>query len=214
MPKILTTYDKDSQSFRLERRAVRPVHTDFSTREDGEERFIEGYFAVFNSIYEIAPGMTESVAPGAFSRSLANDVRALTNHDTTLVLGRTKAHTLELHEDEHGLWGRIQINPNDRDAMNLYERVKRGDVDQCSFGFQIVAEETDFRDDGSVHWTITDVELYEVSACTFPAYSETNISARSEQLADVKRRELDAWKEKAKRRITHGSESPASQEKD
>lgn len=209
MPKFLTTYDKDSQSFRLERRAVRPVHTDFSTREDGEEHFIEGYFAVFNSLYEIAPGMTESVAPGAFSRSLANDVRALTNHDTTLVLGRTKAHTLELREDEHGLWGRIQINPNDRDAMNLYERVKRGDVDQCSFGFQIVAEETDFRDDGSVHWTITDVELYEVSACTFPAYSETNISARSEQLADVKRRELDAWKEKAKRRINHGSESPA-----
>lgn len=214
MPKFLTTYDKDSQSFRLERRAVRPVHTDFSTREDGEEHFIEGYFAVFNSIYEIAPGMTESVAPGAFSRSLANDVRALTNHDATLVLGRTKAHTLELREDEHGLWGRISINPNDGDAMNLYERVRRGDVDQCSFGFQIVAEETDFRDDGSVHWTITDVELYEVSACTFPAYSETNISARSEQLADVKRRELEAWKEKAKRRITHGSESPASQEED
>lgn len=214
MPKFLTTYDKDSQSFRLERRAVRPVHTDFSTREDGEEHFIEGYFAVFNSIYEIAPGMTESVAPGAFSRSLANDVRALTNHDTTLVLGRTKAHTLELREDERGLWGRISINPNDGDAMNLYERVRRGDVDQCSFCFQIVAEETDFRDDGSVHWTITDVELYEVSACTFPAYSETNISARSEQLADVKRRELDAWKEKAKRRINHGSESPASQEKD
>lgn len=214
MPKFLTTYDKDSQSFRLERRAVRPVHTDFSTREDGEEHFIEGYFAVFNSIYEIAPGMTESVAPGAFSRSLSNDVRALTNHDTTLVLGRTKAHTLELREDEHGLWGRIQINPNDRDAMNLYERVKRGDVDQCSFGFQIREEETDFRDDGSVHWTITDVELYEVSACTFPAYSETNISARSEQLADVKRRELAAWKEKAKRRITHGSESPAPEKED
>lgn len=214
MPKFLTTYDKDSQPCRLERRAVRPVHTDFSTREDGEEHFIEGYFAVFNSIYEIAPGMTESVAPGAFSRSLANDVRALTNHDTTLVLGRTKAHTLELREDEHGLWGRISINPNDGDAMNLFERVRRGDVDQCSFGFQIVAEETDFRDDGSVHWTITDVELYEVSACTFPAYSETNISARSEQLADVKRRELEAWKEKNLRRIKHGTESPAPEKED
>lgn len=209
MPKFMTTYDKDTQSFRLERRAVRPVHTDFSTREDGEEHIIEGYFAVFNSIYEIAPGMTESVAPGAFSRSLANDIRALTNHDTTLVLGRTKAHTLELREDEHGLWGRITINPNDGDAMNLYERVKRGDVDQCSFGFQIVAEETDFRDDGSVHWTITDVELYEVSACTFPAYAETNISARSEQLADCKRREIEAWKEKTLRRFQHGTESPA-----
>lgn len=209
MPKFLTTYDKDSQSFRLRRREVRPVHTDFKTRDDTEEYIIEGYFSVFNSIYEIAPGMTESVAPGAFSRSLSNDVRALTNHDTTLVLGRTKAHTLELRQDEHGLWGRITINPNDGDAMNLYERVKRGDVDQCSFGFQILAEETDFRDDGSVHWTITDLDLFEVSACTFPAYEATNISARSEQLADVKRRELEVWKEKTKRRINHGPESPA-----
>lgn len=194
---------------RIERRTVRPVRTDFRTRDEGEEHVIEGYFAVFNSIYEIAPGMTESVAPGAFSRSLADDIRALTNHDTTLVLGRTKAHTLELRQDEHGLWGRIYINPNDVDAMNLYERVKRGDVDQCSFGFQIVAEETDFRDDGSVHWTITDVDLYEVSCCTFPAYEATNISARSAQRDDVKRREIEAWKENHLRRIRNGSESPA-----
>lgn len=214
MPKFIATYDKDTSSFRLRRREVRPVHTDFRTREDGEEHIIEGYFAVFNSIYEIAPGMTESVAPGAFSRSLSNDVRALTNHDTTLVLGRTKAHTLELREDEHGLWGRIVINPNDGDAMNLYERVKRGDVDQCSFGFEIVGEETDFRDDGSVHWTITDVNLHEVSCCTFPAYEATNISARSAERDDVKRREIEAWKEKNLRRITHGTESPASKEED
>ena len=194
---------------RIERRTVRPVRTDFCTRDEGEEHVIEGYFAVFNSIYEIAPGMTESVAPGAFSRSLSDDIRALTNHDTTLVLGRTKAHTLELRQDEHGLWGRIHVNPNDVDAMNLYERVKRGDVDQCSFGFQVVAEETDFRDDGSVHWTITDVDLYEVSCCTFPAYEATNISARYAQRDDVKRREVEAWKEKTLRRIRNGSESPA-----
>lgn len=214
MTKYLTTYDKDNMSFRLERREVRPVHTDFRTREDSEEHIIEGYFAVFNSIYEIAPGMTESIAPGAFSRSLSNDVRALTNHDTTLVLGRTKAHTLELRQDEHGLWGRITINPNDGDAMNLYERVKRGDVDQCSFGFQILAEETDFRDDGSVHWTITDLDLFEVSACTYPAYEATNISARSAERDDVKRREVEVWKEITLRRITHGTESPASEKED
>ena len=180
---------------RMMRREVRPTMTEFITREDGEAPTIEGYFSVFNSIYEIAPGMTESVAPGAFSRSLAGgDIRALTNHDTTLVLGRTKAHTLELREDQHGLWGKISINPNDADAMNLYERVKRGDVDQCSFGFEIIKEETDFRDDGSVHWTIQDVELYEVSACTFPAYRETNISARSAELADMRQRKAEAWK--------------------
>ena len=181
----------------LNLREVRPVKTEFTTRDD-ENPTIEGYFAVFNSLYEIAPGMTESVAPGAFSRTLSGDIRALTNHDTTLVLGRTKAHTLDLREDEHGLWGKISINPKDADAMNLYERVKRGDVDQCSFGFEIVSENTDVREDGSMHWTITDVNLFEVSACTFPAYQETNIAARSEQRETLQKRELDAWKERQK----------------
>lgn len=180
------------------RREVRPILTEFTARDDSGGPTIEGYFAVFNSIYEIAPGMTESVAPGAFSRTISGDIRALTNHDTTLVLGRTKAHTLELREDEHGLWGRITINPNDGDAMNLYERVKRGDVDQCSFGFEITAEETDFRDDGSIHWTIQDVELYEVSACTFPAYKETNITARNAERDELMKRSVDAWKEEKK----------------
>ena len=196
---------------RMEKREVRPILTEFITRDD-EKPTIEGYFAVFNTLYEIAPGMTESVAPGAFSRTLGGDIRALTNHDTTLVLGRTKAHTLELREDEHGLWGKISINPKDADAMNLYERVKRGDVDQCSFGFEIVNEETDFRDDGSIHWTIRDVNLFEVSACTFPAYQETNIAARSEERDTMLKREVEAWKEKTRRRLNHGTEGTASEE--
>ena len=182
-------------------RQLRSVATEFATRQDGDTPHITGYFAVFNSNYEIAPGMSESIAPGAFSRTLANDVRALINHNTTLVLGRTKAHTLELREDERGLWGDISINPNDVDAMNLYERVKRGDVDQCSFGFEILSEETDFRDDGSVHWTITDLNLFEVSACTFPAYEATNISAREAQRDAMEARKLAAWKEETKKRI-------------
>lgn len=187
-------------------RQIRTVATNFATREDGDKPHISGYFAVFNSIYEIAPGMTESIAPGAFSRTLpGGDVRALVNHDTTLVLGRTKAGTLELKEDARGLWGDIAINPNDGDAMNLYERVKRGDVDQCSFGFEIVSEETDFREDGSVHWTITDVNLYEVSACTFPAYEATNISAREAQRDAMEARRLDVWKNDQKARIKHGT---------
>lgn len=189
-------------------RQLRTVATEFATREDGGPH-ISGYFAVFNSNYEIAPGMSESIKPGAFSGSLANDVRALINHDTTLVLGRTKAHTLELREDERGLWGDIAINPNDGDAMNLYERVKRGDVDQCSFGFEILGEETDFRDDGSVHWTITDVNLFEVSACTFPAYEATNISAREAQRDAMEARKLAAWKESTKTRLTGGAHNGA-----
>ena len=178
-----------------EMRQLRTVGTKFETREDGENLSIEGYFAVFDSNYEIAPGMSESIAPGAFSKTLSGDIRALINHDTTLVLGRTKANTLQLREDSHGLWGHIDINPNDSDAMNLYERVKRGDVDQCSFGFDILSEETDFRDDGSVHWTIKEVELYEVSPCTFPAYEETNISARAKEREDLLKRKNEAWKD-------------------
>lgn len=182
-------------------RRMRTIATDFSTREDGNEPRIEGHFAVFNSIYEIAPGLTESIAPGAFTKTLSNDVRALTNHDTTLVLGRSKAGTLELREDNRGLWGSIRINPKDADAMNLYERVKRGDVDQCSFGFDIRSEDTEIREDGSIHWTIREVDLYEVSCCTFPAYEETSITARCTEREEIQKREAQAWKEKMLKRL-------------
>lgn len=165
-------------------------------REDAEDPIIEGYFSVFNSNYELWEGASESIAPGAFDSSLNNDVRALTNHDTTLVLGRSNGtvHTLELSVDSHGLFGRIHINPKDVDAMNTLARVERGDVSQCSFGFDIKSQETEFRDDGSVHWTITDVELYEVSICTFPAYEATSVKARHKDVEDIKSRQLDVWK--------------------
>ena len=198
-----------------DKRQLRTVTTQFETRDDGDTPHISGYFAVFDTNYEIAPGMSESIAPGAFSRTLpGGDIRALINHDTTLVLGRTKAGTLELREDARGLWGDIAINPKDGDAMNLYERVKRGDVDQCSFGFEIVSEETDFRPDGSVHWTITEVNLFEVSACTFPAYEATSISARTAQRDEIKARELDAWKERMKGVLKNGTEGPAAEKAD
>ena len=174
---------------------------EFKTREDSGEMVIEGYFAVFNSDYEMWEGASESIAPGAFTSSMGGDIRGLTNHDTTLVLGRTKVHTLELKEDSHGLWGKITINPKDGDAVNTYERVKRGDVDQCSIGFMIRSEETDFRDDGTIHWTITDVDLFEVSVCTFPAYEETGVSARHRDAEELKKRASEAWKLKMTDRL-------------
>lgn len=188
-------------------RQMRSIASKFETREENDERIIEGYFAVFNSNYEIGPGMSESVAPGAFRNTLSGDIRALVNHDTTLVLGRNTAKTLELSEDERGLWGRIRINPNDSDAVNLYERVKRGDVSQCSFGFDILDEETEFREDGGVHWTIKEVKLYEVSCVTFPAYESTNIDARSRQRDDILKRRTEEWRIKMKERINHGTQS-------
>ena len=191
-------------------RQVRSTASAFETRSDDNGMYIEGYFAVFNSNYEIYPGCTESVAPEAFNNTLGGDIKALCDHDTRLVLGRNKAGTLELRADSHGLWGRITINPNDSDAVNLYERVKRGDVDQCSFGFDIREEEADFRDDGSVHFTLTDVTLYEVSVVTFPAYSETSVSARKQDVAEIRKRKLDAWRVTALARlkgVNNGTES-------
>lgn len=183
-------------------RQLRAVATQFETREIGDVPHISGYFAVFDSVYEIGPGMSESIAPGAFSATLGGDIRALTNHDTTLVLGRTLAGTLELREDDAGLWGDIAVNPNDSDAMNAWHRVQRGDVTQCSIGFDIVREDTDVRPDGSTHWTIREVKLWEVSVCTFPAYEETNIQARSAQREDLRARRLNAWKAKQKERLS------------
>lgn len=173
---------------------TRSLTSKFETREAEDGLYIEGYFSVFNTNYDIFEGASESIAPGAFSKTLGNDIRALIDHETRLVLGRNKSGTLELREDSHGLWGRIKINPNDQDAMNLYERVKRGDVDQCSFGFQIVNEETDFREDGSVHWTIKEVNLFEVSVVTFPAYEDTSVTARKHDLDEIKKRADEAWR--------------------
>lgn len=178
-----------------EKMQYRSALSHFETREDQEDKgkYIEGYFSVFNSNYELWEGATESVDPHAFDETLDNDIRCLINHDSTLVLGRNKAGTLELRVDEHGLWGRVKINPNDQDAVNLYERVKRGDVDQCSFGFQILKEST-ATDEDKIHWTLERVALHEVSVCTFPAYESTSVAARMKDAKEIRERQLDNLK--------------------
>lgn len=185
----------------IERRTMVPVSGSFQTRAEGAELFIEGYFAVFNSPYELCPGVVEVVAPGAFADTLGEDVRALTNHDTTLVLGRNKAGTLTLREDSHGLWGSIRMNQEDQDAMNLYRRVQRGDVDQCSFGFLILDEGREVLADGSVRYTIRKVKLFEVSVVTFPAYEDTSVSARAKQEETIRQRLLVEQREALRRKL-------------
>lgn len=175
-------------------RQLRTIASEFQTRDDGGELRIEGYFAVFNSIYQIWDGAEEMIAPGAFSNTLADDIRALIDHETMYVLGRNTAGTLELRQDERGLWGSVLINPNDQDAMNLYARVQRGDVSQCSIGFEIIREESEVFPDGKIRWTIEEIKLYEVSVCTFPAYSETSVKARKSDYEEIKKRKTDAWR--------------------
>lgn len=161
--------------------------------DENNGKYIEGYFATFDGTYNINSDISESINRCAFDETIRNDdVRAIINHDATLVLGRVKAGTLELRTDDHGLYGKIKINENDTDAMNLWERVKRGDVDQCSFGFEILDEESTKRSDGGVHYEIKRVKLYEVSPCTFPAYNNTSISARADAVRE--KRELQTFK--------------------
>lgn len=185
-----------------EQRQVRCVMQQFQTRDAGNDLYIEGYFAVFNSEYPLWEGATEIVKPGAFTNSISGDVRALINHDSSLVLGRTKAGTLTLRQDERGLWGSIKINRDDVDAMNLYARVQRGDVDQCSFGFKIKRETFVDLGNNTYRWEIEEVDpLYEVSVCTFPAYEKTSVSARQRDFAEIQQRRAEAWRAAMKNRI-------------
>ena len=173
------------------------------TRDDStdDEMKIAGYFVVFNTETEIWDGLFEEISNKAFENIDLSDIRALADHDTAKVLGRTKSKTLTLKVDEKGLFGEITINPDDTEAVNLYQRVKRGDIDQCSFGFSILNETMEQREDGSVKWTITEIELFEVSVVTFPAYSDTAVEARSNQIEQLQKRNLKTRKQQLKERI-------------
>ena len=167
---------------------------EFETREADGKRYIEGYFAVFGATYELWDSAIETIDPGAFDLETDSDVRALTNHDTTLVLGRTSAGTLTLRVDERGLWGSIEINEADQDAVNQYERVKRRDVTQCSFGFDILDQRMEQRADGVTVWHLQKVKLYEVSVVTFPAYEATGVQARKAELEAINKRKAETWR--------------------
>lgn len=185
-------------------RQTRSLNAELKIREvasNNDEMCIEGYFIVFGQQTELWAGAYEEIAPNALDKTLNNDIRALINHDTRLVLGRNKSGTLELRVDGRGLFGKIKINSNDTEAVNLYERVKRGDVSQCSFGFNIISEETEWRDDGTVKWTITEVDLHEVSVVTFPAYEETGVQARQASVEAYREKQILQKKNNLKVRL-------------
>lgn len=160
----------------------------YKTREEPSgEKYIEGYFAVFGQETEIWTGWYEQIAPGAFKDSLLNnDIRCLFNHDHNLVMGRNKAGTLSLREDDHGLWGSVRINQEDSQALDIYARVKRGDITGCSFAFNPTSEEYSIDDVGNMHWIEKAADLLEVSICPFPAYPQTEIQARQQQAEATK----------------------------
>lgn len=177
--------------------------SNFKTRsENDNEKYIEGYFAVFNQQTELYKNAFEEIVQGAFDNSLKNnDIRCLFNHDTAKVLGRTGNNTLELRTDSHGLWGRVKVNPDDKEANDIYARVQRGDISGCSFGFYPLNEETEFRDDGSIKWRVLEADTMEVSIVTFPAYPQTAIEARQASATAYKQRQLLQKKNNLKVRL-------------
>lgn len=121
----------------------------------------------------------EQFKRGAFTESMANeDQLALWSHDTSKVLGRTKNGTLRLFEDEIGL--RFELDLLDTTlGDDAYKTIKRGDVDGVSFGFQMLKQEWDEADPDNVIRTVTKAKLLEISPVAFPAYPDSQISARS-----------------------------------
>lgn len=181
-------------------------------REENGKRYLEGYFSVFNEQYNIFEGWVEEIAPKAFERYILSgeDTKVLWNHDSNIVLGSTANNTASLKEDTIGLFGSVEINEKDQEALNAYARVQRGDVDGCSFGFDVTKQEEWWDEDGTLHTRITEIyPLYEVSPCTFPAYKSTTINARNkEQLETVKERydkaktqKRELWKKEAVKRL-------------
>lgn len=184
----------------MKNRQTRTLPLKLATRELGDEMIIAGYFAVFNSRYELWDGAYETVAPTAFDGIAGKDIKALIDHDHSKILGRTTAGTLTLRVDEKGLYGEIKINPDDQEAVNMYHRVKRGDVDQCSFGFNIL-KETYAETPDEVRWSLDSVELYEVSIVAFPAYEDTSVTARKHDAEDIRKRKIEQWKNERRKRL-------------
>lgn len=178
------------------RRTV-PFSVGVETRAEGdvERPVITGHAAVFDELSVPLWGFREKIAKGAFARSIArgDDVRALFNHDPALLLGRTKNETLRVVEDDTGL--AIRINPPDTQlARDVVTLIRRGDVDQMSFGFTTVRDEWDHSQETVVIRTLLEVDLFDVSPVTFPAYEQT----------DVQVRRVEAWCK------AHGLDVPAS----
>jgi HK97 family phage prohead protease len=158
-------------------------------RSESDPERIVGHAAVFDTIGD-GGWFREKIAPGAFSRSIQeDDIRALFNHNPDLLLGRNKAGTLALREDDKGLW--VEIDPPDTQyARDLKTSIARGDISQMSFGFEILKEDREDGKDGETKlFVLQDVRLWDVSPVTFPFYQQTDVSLHSREAWSESQRE-------------------------
>lgn len=154
---------------------------------DNETRRVTGYAAVFNSWTNIGSWFREMIAPGSVSAALQrSDIRALFNHDPNHLLARTSSGTLEVREDDKGMYFEFEM-PESR--QDLYELIKRGDLNQCSFAFTVAREEWRYnKEDDKEERIIQEFDqIYDVGPVTYPAYEATSISARcQDKLKELK----------------------------
>lgn len=171
----------------------------FSTeiRFETEGKKIVGYAAKFMTRSQDLGGFVEQIEHSAFQRSLDEnaDVRALIDHNPSLILGRTLSGTLKLSTDSTGLL--VEITPPDTSySRDLMVSLERGDITQMSFAF--VTKKDNWEKDGAVNLrTLLDVDLHDVSAVTYPAYLDTEVGLRSlssflaekqEDVSDIQKR--------------------------
>lgn len=178
----------------LSKLETREFEFDLELREEGDGRTLVGYAALFNSRSENLGGFTEIIQPGAFSRSLKsrNDVKLLWNHDTSAVLGSTRAGTLRLTEDDKGLRVEAEL-PNTSHGNDARELIRRKDVSGFSFGFSMPGKGGDSWNAEGTERTLKSVRLHEVSLTPFPAYTATNGTASVRGLDKVATRaDVDA----------------------
>jgi len=151
------------------------------TRESDSAMVLTGYAAVFDKPTMIGNYFREVVRPGAFTNAIQNDdVLALWNHDSNIVLGSTKSGTLRMFQDDKGL--RVEIFPPDsNEGRDKYTSIARGDVNSMSFGFRVPAggERWSFDADGIELRELINLSVFDVSPVAYPAYQETEIEARS-----------------------------------
>lgn len=170
------------------RTLTRPL--EFRAGDSGKK--VGGYAAVFNSEVDIGGWFREVISPGAFKDAIKGDVRALIDHNSGRVIGRSTAGTLRLAEDKTGLSVEIDL-PDTTDGRDIATLIERGDISGMSFGFIVTKQTWDETGDVPKR-TIEAVELHEVSIVAFPAYDDTSIALRSLDLArkETKRKNFDA----------------------
>lgn len=181
---------------------LRTLSRPIDVRAAASGRKIGGYAAIFNSETVIGEMYREIIVRGAFAEAIKGDVRALIDHNSGRVIGRTTAGSLRLSEDNVGLAVEIDL-PDTADGRDLAILIERGDITGMSFGFSVTKQTWD--ETGEIPTrTIQAVDLREVSVVAFPAYDDTSIALRSldEARKEQKRKNFSAAAQRLRMKTT------------